>query len=344
MIAIRVDGNNKIGLGHVNRCVSIAQGLRCQGERVIFILSDDYSEEYIVSMGFETIVLDIDYSEIEDDIDIITKYVSEYAISVILVDSYYASDRYLEKLSRHIKVACIDGLYKYTTPGVMIINYNAAAQNGHYDDTIFRDNKKLIGLDYVPLKESFWNYDSDTKKTQIKKVLITVGATDKLFVCEALLESIFQTELFDAIEFDVVVGKFFPNIERFINHWGAYENINLIVDCMDLSPYMKNADVAISSAGTTVYELLRYNIPSILIAIADNQLSAEALSEYYLWIGDVRNGGALDKDKVNEVITTLFDLIENNEKYMKIVNRCSNIVDGEGALRIAKEIIQFGKA
>ena len=344
MISIRVDGNNQIGLGHINRCVSIAQGLRYFGEQVIFILSDDYSKDYIADMGFEAIVLGIDYRQIDEDIDIVSKFIIQYEISLILVDSYFASNSYLEKLSNYTKVACIDGLYKYTVPEIMIINYNVAATNGYYDKLIFKNDKKLIGLDYVPLKESYWEFEETNLKTQIKKVLMTVGATDKLKVCDTLLESISKTKQFEKIDFDVVIGRFFPDKELFLNRWRGYNNIQLIVDCTDLSPYMKNVDIAISAAGTTVYELLRYNVPSILFAMVDNQLSAEALNQYTLWIGDIRKNESLDKSKINEIKSILLELIDNAHKYKEVVNRCTDIVDGRGALRIAREIIQFGKA
>lgn len=47
MIAIRVDGNGDIGIGHIMRCMSIAGALVENGVEVLFITCDNLAEEII---------------------------------------------------------------------------------------------------------------------------------------------------------------------------------------------------------------------------------------------------------------------------------------------------------
>lgn len=47
MIAIRVDGNGDIGIGHIMRCMSIAGALVENGVEVLFITCDKLAEEII---------------------------------------------------------------------------------------------------------------------------------------------------------------------------------------------------------------------------------------------------------------------------------------------------------
>ena len=41
MIYIRVDANKKIGMGHMMRCISIAEALIIEGEKVCFLVATE---------------------------------------------------------------------------------------------------------------------------------------------------------------------------------------------------------------------------------------------------------------------------------------------------------------
>ena len=47
MIIIRVDGNEKIGLGHVMRCLSVADALKSNGNNLMFVTADEKCRELL---------------------------------------------------------------------------------------------------------------------------------------------------------------------------------------------------------------------------------------------------------------------------------------------------------
>ena len=108
MILIRADANEKIGLGHVMRCLSIAHALKEKGETVKMICADDSAEEIIRQHGLELICLQTDYSDMESELEALIPITDEAA--VILIDSYYVTASYFEQLRRHIRIAYIDDL------------------------------------------------------------------------------------------------------------------------------------------------------------------------------------------------------------------------------------------
>ena len=77
MILFRADANSNIGLGHVMRCLSIADAISSlssfptiiSGKNSIkFVLADETVEELIRSRGYEAIVLHTDYQAMEEEI------------------------------------------------------------------------------------------------------------------------------------------------------------------------------------------------------------------------------------------------------------------------------------
>ena len=47
MFYIRADGNEKIGMGHIMRCLTVADALRKQGEEVLFLTADEKPVKFI---------------------------------------------------------------------------------------------------------------------------------------------------------------------------------------------------------------------------------------------------------------------------------------------------------
>ena len=54
---IRSDGNEKIGTGHIMRCLSIADAVREAGGTCIFVIADSKMEAVIRANGFPMICL-----------------------------------------------------------------------------------------------------------------------------------------------------------------------------------------------------------------------------------------------------------------------------------------------
>ena len=100
---------------------------------------------------------------------------------------------------------------------------------------------------------------------------------------------------------------------------------------------MREADLAVSAGGTTLYELCAVGTPAISYAIADNQLeNVKKFEEDRLiaYAGDIR------KDHVIDHIIDYLKIYDLNwqirqERSLKV----QKLVDGKGALRIANALM-----
>ena len=103
MIGIRADANREIGLGHVMRCLSIADALRAAGQQVCFILADNNAEELLERRGQEYHILNSAYNRMEEELEDLQEFLKEKKIELLLIDSYQVTENYLARLKCMIK-------------------------------------------------------------------------------------------------------------------------------------------------------------------------------------------------------------------------------------------------
>ena len=75
MFYIRADGNTQIGMGHVMRCLSIAEAAVDLEERCkpVFLAADDECRSLIEERGFRVIVLHTDYRDMMSELSQLEK-------------------------------------------------------------------------------------------------------------------------------------------------------------------------------------------------------------------------------------------------------------------------------
>ncbi len=339
MVHIRVDANSIIATGHIMRCMTIAIELEKLGEKCVFIIADKYPEEILQSKGFNTICINSNWKNLDQEIDIMKTLIEKENIEKLLVDSYYASEEYINTLNKYTRIAYIGTEYvKYDIN--MLINYSIDHFKYDFDSLYKNTNTKLLlGFEYVPLRAEF-------KKTivnineKVKDVLITAGGADQYNILGNIINSILLDEELESIRFHIISSKFNDYIDNIRVQVENRDNIILYENINNMSEIMSKCDIAISAGGTTLWELCTCGVPTICFGIADNQI--KAINEFgnrglMVSVGDARNNHKL----ANQILVGLKKLIYNFEERKKYSIKMSSTVDGYGAERIAKEIINM---
>lgn len=336
-IYIRADGNDVIATGHIMRCLSIALQIRKLGTEVVFVTADESPRSLIESKGFSVDVLGTIWDNLDDETETICRYVDEHNVRVLVVDSYYVTERYLEKLSEITSVVYIDDLYAFAYPVRTLINYGVFADVDKYNELYAGVLKPdyLIGSKYIPLRDEFADIERDIN-IEVRKILITTGGTDRLNVAGKLIEKLLLEAGHMAMEYHVIVGCFNNNKDMLYSLAGKSNGqVILHENVTKMSVYMKDCDVAISASGSTLYELCTCGTPTICFEIAPNQEGSKRWEDegYMLYAGNA----AKDMDSCIETcVKHLMWYSDHYNERCRMSSDMQNLVDGKGAYRIAK--------
>lgn len=339
---IRADANHNIGMGHVMRCLSIADALRSSDQDVIFILADDSVLHLIKTRGYEAFVLNSDYKDMASELP---SWPTNIHPDAIIVDSYFVTPSYLTSLKQRneAKIIYIDDLASFPYPVDVLIAYGVYSDSQTYEK-LYSPRKLpclILGLSYAPLRSMFRNIPQREQSKVVKNILISTGGADFLHLAKQFLLASLPPDF----TYHLLVGSLNTDkdeIERLAN---GKSNVVLHENVSDMRSLIESCDVAISAAGSTLYEICACGVPLITYSVADNQLpGAEAFNNLGLGInvGDIRDcisGSSVGVKMILEAVTWL----SNDYKLRcEMGRRQQSLIDGHGAERIAKEVINFG--
>ncbi len=336
MFIIRADANPSLGMGHIMRCLSIADSIKDNGKDIVFILADNSIERLITSRGYDAIILHTNYKRMESELD----SWPELSSNAVIVDSYYVTPDYLNKLKRKIgksKLIYIDDLATFAYPVDILVNYNVYGPDLNYSHIYSMAKtttpKLLLGPKYTPLRTMFRGVEKNRIHKTVKNVLVSTGGSDPAHIALSLITS--EPKGFT---FHFLVGALNQDKETIKRLSELYPNIIIHENVSDMRSLISSCDIAISAAGSTLYEICACGVPLITYSLADNQIpGANAFEELGLAvnIGDIRDVG----DSEAKIITSLEMLSVNYKMRAAMGKRMQKMIDGFGADRIAKAIV-----
>lgn len=338
MFCIRADANMILGSGHVMRCLTIAKALKRKGMDTTFLTADNQAAELINNLGFSYISLNTDWDNLEHETDIVINLIRERNISMILIDSYYATEKYLDELSKITKVVYMDDMDKFIYPVTALINYNIYSGKLGLEERYSKDTKLILGCRYVPLREEFTNKKRINNEF-VRNILITAGGADAYNCSGQILQYIRKWRDLDSLKLNIVIGPLNQNKEMLEELSVQYSNVILHYNVTNMSVLMQDNDIAISAGGSTLYELCACGIPSISFSYADNQKEGTMEFDHQGFIfygGDFRENAEL---VLNNIITRLQKLSGDTLLREELSTKMLGLVDGYGSDRIAEELL-----
>lgn len=337
MLYIRADGNTDIGMGHVMRCLSIAEAAADLGCSPVFITADNGCLSMIEERGFQAIVLNSDYRDMLSEIPQLKKIV-EQQNDMLLIDSYQADDAYFYAVKEFVQTACLEDM-GVPHPVCLLINYNVYAPQ-------LADNYKelddvLLGIQYMPLRKSFQVPCKYQIKHKITDVMITTGGSDPYFAAAVFMDAILADTFLSKqeINWHIVSGPFNRFAEELKKRYQSCKNVCIHENVKDMRALLLQTDVVLTAAGSTVYEVSSLGIPMIVFYFAENQRQgACAFAE----LTQIVNAGCFAKNSqavTDRAVKALHQCVAERKYRERLNEQERQLVDGKGAQRIAKALM-----
>lgn len=342
-LIIRADASPKIGTGHIMRCIALGQAWQNKGGEVTFVshCESEALKNRIVEEGFVFAGVPAPHPD-PTDIEHTLKVLADSGNEAWLVLDGYHFDPAYQKCIRDAgyRLLVIDDrnhLPFYHAD--ILLNQNIYAPDLKYKCN--KDTIQLLGSKYVLLRREFLDYGPKMKKirAKAKKILVTMGGADPKNLTLKVIQAI--KYLNDSeLRVKVVVG---PANEKSrsikMELDDAKFEFKVLSDFFDMAQVMNWADVAISAAGSTCWELALLGTPSLFISMADNQRGNSK------WFS--RQGASICIDSFNlstwKLKDKISELIYDYENRKKINKFFRSIVDGNGQKRIL-EVIKLKSA
>ena len=340
-IVFRVDSSSQMGVGHLMRCLTLADELKKQNHNATFICRE-LKGNLIKSIEHRVLILPIDKDFQSDDLYLSwlgatqeqdakqTIQVIHDNADLLIVDSYALDEVWHKQLKPHTKkIMVIDDLADREFDCDVLLNQNLASKQGDYQGKVPSDCELLLGCEYALLRPEFAAFRKRAlekrKKTQeIKNILISMGGSDKKNITYNVLQ-----QLNDGFNIVVVLSSASLHREMIMDYVKG-KNIEVIINADNMAELMLDADLAIGAGGSTSWERCCLGLPTLLFVTAENQ---KVIAENLERLGAVMIVRSLKDDL--QMIVSNFDL------WRTMSEKSQAICDGFGVKRIKIWLIKY---
>jgi len=339
-ILIRVDGSPQIGLGHVMRCLALADKLKSAHNcSVSFALKTNEVGERIIKdknyniLLFSNFTNDLSY---EDWLNECLKITKANVLILDVRDGLQPASVARIRNKGILTVTLDDPEDKRLN--VDLAFYPPVPQVNRMTWTGFV-GKLFSGWDYVILRNEFLKY-YPAEEHITPRILITMGGSDPYNLTLLAAKSIEKLPLtFNA---DILLGPGFiwhKELNEFISQTGKPFQIHQ--NQKDLGKFFSSYDISIASFGITTYELARMGIPAIFLCLTDDHMeSAVSIEESGLGI----NAGRYDQVDPETLYEKILEMLNDRKRMANIRIKGPETIDGKGADRISNLIIMEAKS
>jgi UDP-2,4-diacetamido-2,4,6-trideoxy-beta-L-altropyranose hydrolase len=326
-LVVRTHASSASGTGHVMRCLALAQAWIDEGGTASFVLAKEALSHArpVVREGIEMLQVDALLGSAADGLQT-ARLAQQLHAPWVVGDGYEFGEAFQVAARTHgARLMMIDddgqiGAYACD----LIVDHNADAESSRYAKTS-TSPRLLLGARFALLRREFRRSPSPGSRFGRRplRLLVTLGGGDQRELAGKLLKLVGRSRV--PLDVSVVVGM-------------ASEpptdpgDARLLTEVEDMAAVMSESDLAISTAGTTAWELAAMGVPSLLGRVADNQDAvARALA---------RHGAAIDIGWFEDEIVSELEALATDRSRMEAMRDAGlRLVNRGGASAVVGEML-----
>ena len=344
-LLIRCDANERIGVGHVMRCVALAQAWQDLGGTVT-LLGDITAAGLLARLHEEGIVFQPLQAAPASEADAVETAGLAHLLGSrwVVLDGYHFTQAHEnEMIGRGLKVLTLDDVADRSSfSATVVLNHNAYAEASLYDGKA-PNSEVLAGAHYIMLRREFASRRPAVLEVpeRATRVLVTMGGSDSGNVTATALQALAAFSQWP-LTVTVLVGAanaHLPALERAVASGIGIHEVELMVNAADVPSVMASSDLAITAAGSTGWELACLGVPMMVVKTADNQ----RLMERFLrgqGAGIVLDGR--DSQGGASWVPAITETLISASTRRSLAEVACRLVDGQGARRVAEHLRACG--
>jgi len=340
-LVLRADADGRMGSGHVMRSLALAHAWRDAGGRPVFVSHCPVEgiRRRITDAGFALTTLKsrhpdpTDLAKMRDLLEETKSSARPSDRTWVALDGYHFDADYQQEIrtggGRLLVVDDLAHLERYHAD--VLLNQNCTAEQLDYrcdEETV-----RLLGCRYAMLRPEFRRWRSFHRETPetARRLLVTTGGGDPDNVTQTIIRALHRLDV-PGFQARIVVGPTHPNLEALREQvQGSAAHIELLTGVTDMPALMAWADLALSAAGTTCWELALMQLPAVVFVLADNQ---QKVAEHLAKSGVVANLGSSHRLMTERIAEALAALCHDRSRRASQSEAGRRLVDGRGTDRI----------
>jgi UDP-2,4-diacetamido-2,4,6-trideoxy-beta-L-altropyranose hydrolase len=328
-VLIHADGGPGVGLGHVARCSALANAFSRRGHQALVAVDPGRGlVDYVQRQGAAVMPSGASALEVRDA-------ARAMAADCLVVDSYQWSGDDFRVARRNWSLVAFDDQAVRELPVDAVINGAPGAAELSYRTA--GDARLLLGPAYQVVRDDFRIMPVRGESGSVRRVIALVGGDDPLDLLPVLARILQFTAEDAALPFkaELICGPFMP-----LPALQGMSHVDAVRNPPDLKERMARADLAISAAGQTLYELARCGTPTIAFCSGQDQvhnLAAFAAEDVVLDAGD-----ATLPEWPQKIRAGLSLLAGDGARRTAMSRAGQSLIDGFGADRLVEAITSLG--
>jgi UDP-2,4-diacetamido-2,4,6-trideoxy-beta-L-altropyranose hydrolase len=322
-IIFRVESNTNIGVGHLVRCISLADMLAAFFKITFMSVEMPISfANKLINTGYDVFFLE------SNDEDAFVNMLSRG--DIVVIDGYDFRFSLQKKIrEKTLKLVIIDDIPSGNYTADIIINHSPNVKSTDYK-VINNDCFFALGFDYAMLRNAFIEEARKPRRyKEIDSLLICFGGADKLNLTERALKVAAKFETFKKI--NVVTGPAYEYADSLMAIMLNDSRFNHYIDVTDeqMKNLMLESDIAILPTSGLLFEAIACKARIIFGMYSNNQ------KLLYNLIRETKYG--IDASYFSEI--EISNALQKSLKYPFPSNLLS--IDGKSPRRITQLFLQF---